>query len=70
MVAAAAQGIGIIFKPLFMVQDFIERGELVPILQQYDCPKQGVYAVYPHRRFLPAKIRTFIDFLKQDFAGL
>ncbi len=69
MVAAAVLGVGIIYKPLFMVQDHIDRGELVAVLEQYECPHQGIYAVYPHRRFLPAKIRTFIDFIKQDFAA-
>ena len=27
----------------------------------------GIYAVYPHRRFLPAKTRVFIDFLAESF---
>tara|TARA_R110001583_G_scaffold43509_2_gene138441 strand:+ start:1421 stop:2305 length:885 start_codon:yes stop_codon:yes gene_type:complete len=68
MVAAAAQGVGIILKPQFMVQDFIDRGELVPILENYEQPRSDVFAVYPHRRFLPAKMRSFIDYLKEYFA--
>ncbi|MEH6473664.1 MAG: LysR family transcriptional regulator [Halopseudomonas sp.] len=67
MAAAAAQGVGIILKPQFMVQDFIDRGELVPILEDYQQPCSDVYAVYPHRRFLPAKMRSFIDYLKEYF---
>jgi hypothetical protein len=27
----------------------------------------GIYAVYPHRRHLPAKTRVFIDFLAESF---
>jgi len=27
----------------------------------------GIYAVYPHRRYLPAKIRALVDFLTQWF---
>jgi DNA-binding transcriptional LysR family regulator len=27
----------------------------------------GIFAVYPHRRYLPAKIRVFVDFLAQWF---
>lgn len=69
MSIAAALGTGITLKPLFMVQDFIDRGELVPILDDYDCATHGVYAVYPHRRFLPAKMRSFIDYLKQTFTA-
>ncbi len=67
MSIAASLGTGITLKPLFMVQDFIDRGELVPILEDYDCGIHGVYAVYPHRRFLPAKMRSFIDYLKEAF---
>ena len=51
-----------------MVQDFIDRGELVPILENYEQPRSDVFAVYPHRRFLPAKMRSFIDYLKEYFA--
>ncbi len=28
-----------------------------------------LYAVYPHQRHLPAKVRSFIDFLAQRFAA-
>ena len=27
----------------------------------------GIYAVYPHRRYLPAKVRAFVDFLADWF---
>lgn len=67
MAAVAAQGVGIILKPQFIVQDFIDRGELVAILEDYELPRSDVYAVYPHRRFLPAKMRSFIDYLKEYF---
>ena len=68
MVAAAVQGVGIILKPQFMVQDFIDSGELVAILEEYEQPRGDVFAVYPHRRFLPAKMRSFLDHLKAYFA--
>ncbi|MFT5720477.1 MAG: DNA-binding transcriptional LysR family regulator [Motiliproteus sp.] len=67
MAAVAAQGGGIILKPQFIVQDLIARGELVAILEDYQLPPTDVYAVYPHRRFLPAKMRSFIDYLKAHF---
>ena len=68
MVAAAVADVGIILKPLFLVQQQIKQGELVTLLSDYNTPKHTVYAVYPHRHFLPAKIRSFIDFLKLEFA--
>ncbi len=67
MVATAVQGVGIIMKPYFMIQDHIPNGELVPILTDYHSQAATVYAVYPHRQFLPAKISSFIDFIRHYF---
>lgn len=69
MTAAAVQGVGVIWKPLFMVQDHLDSGELVRILTDFEYPNCDVYAVYPHRRFVPAKLRTFIDHLRNYLAA-
>ncbi len=71
MVLAAVQGLGIICKPEFLVRDFLQSGALVPILTEYSLAPGNelhVYAVYPHRQYLPAKVRTFIEFLKERLA--
>ncbi|WP_207063423.1 LysR family transcriptional regulator [Motiliproteus sp. SC1-56] len=68
MVAAARQGVGIILKPNFMVEDALARGELVELFADYEIPTHNVYLVYPHRQFLPAKMRLFIEFLKEYFS--
>ena len=68
MVSAAVQGVGVILKPWFMVEDFIAQGKLVPLFEEYEQPRADVYAVYPHRRFLPAKMRAFVDFMRDYFA--
>ena len=40
----------------------------MPLLPEYTFGSDvGIYAVYPHRRFLPAKTRVFIDFLAESF---
>ena len=40
----------------------------MPLLPGYDFGTDvGIYAVYPHRRHLPAKTRVFIDFLAESF---
>lgn len=62
---AAAMGQGIIFKPDFLVSSYLQEGRLVEILQDYRVPPVGIYAVYLHRRFVPQKITSFIDFLAQ-----
>ena len=38
------------------------------LLPGYDFgPDVAIYAVYPHRRYLPAKTRVFIDYLAESF---
>ncbi|WP_025916022.1 LysR family transcriptional regulator [Herminiimonas sp. CN] len=60
---AACNGAGIVFQPLFIVQDDLQAGRLVPILGEYTSIDLGIYAIYPSRKHLSAKVRTFVDFL-------
>lgn len=60
---AACNGAGIVFLPLFIVQDDLYAGRLVQILSAYTSIDLGIYAVYPSRKHLSAKVRTFVDFL-------
>ncbi len=41
-----------------------KRGELVTVLDEFAVPSYGIQAVYPQQRYLPAKVRRFIDYLK------
>ncbi|MDE1180011.1 LysR family transcriptional regulator [Paraburkholderia sp.] len=62
-IAAAEAGIGLVLQPGFLVMPAIERGSLVPVLDAFAPPPIGIYAVYPSREQLPAKIRVAIDYL-------
>ena len=64
---AAALGMGIVRVPRLSVKPYLQRGELVEILQQYRGPALSVYATYLQRRFYPAKLTAFINFLIQYF---
>lgn len=64
----AAQGLGIIMQPTFLVSDAIRDGRLVPVLPQYQWPVTPAYAVYPPTRHLSYRLRTFIDFLAARFS--
>lgn len=68
--AAALAGDGIAQLPAFLVQDDLRAGRLVPLLSDYHLPPLGVYAVYPSRRYLPAKVRAFVDFLAETWRDL
>ena len=67
-VAMAVQGIGITRLPLFTCEREVEDGELKIILDDYDQFTFNVYAVYPHRQYLTAKVRAFVDFVVDVFA--
>lgn len=64
---AAALGMGIVQAPKFSVVDYIESEALVEILHPYRIPELLVYATYLKRRFYPAKLSTFINFLADFF---
>jgi DNA-binding transcriptional LysR family regulator len=68
--AAAVAGMGIIWQPTFIVGPELRAGRLVPVLPGYRMPDTDVLAVYPSRRHLSAKVRTMIDFLAEEFAGV
>lgn len=59
---ALAHG-GIMAQPDFIVGNDIANGTLVRILPEWTFGKFNLYAVYISRRFLPAKMRVFIDYL-------
>jgi len=64
---AAALGMGIVQAPRLSVAPYLQSGELVEILRQYRRPALAIYATYLQRRFYPAKLTTFIDFLLEYF---
>ncbi len=69
LAAAAAQGLGIVMEPDFIVGSDCKAKRLVRILDDFAPPAAPIYAIYPSRRHLPAKVRLFIDFLAARFAG-
>ena len=60
---AAAGGIGIALEPDMILMPYVRDGRLVPLLGEYLSPPLPIYAVYPSRKHLSAKVRVFIDFL-------
>jgi DNA-binding transcriptional LysR family regulator len=66
-VAMVVQDIGITRLPLFTCEQEVASGDLQIILEGYDQMELGVYAVYPHRQYLTAKVRAFVDFVVEAF---
>jgi DNA-binding transcriptional LysR family regulator len=56
-------------SPPFIVSDLLASRELVPLLRDYRLPETKIVALYPHRRHLSTKTRTFIDMLVDQFSN-
>lgn len=63
---AALRGMGLAFLPAPLVAEDLASGRLEQILTDYPPPPRQLYAMYPSRKYLSAKVRMFIDFLAQD----
>jgi DNA-binding transcriptional LysR family regulator len=61
-------GYGIAWRSTWEVQAEIASGKLIPILEAFAAPHNGVYAVFPQRKHLPLRLRLWIDYLKQQYA--
>jgi DNA-binding transcriptional LysR family regulator len=64
---AAEHGLGVVRLPDYLVVEQIAAGRLIEILTEYESPPRAVYVIYPHRRLMPAKVRSFVDFLAHRF---
>lgn len=60
---AALDGLGFARTPYFVVRDDLAAGRLVSVLDDFEITGLGIFAVYPHRRHLSGKVRTFVDHL-------
>ncbi len=65
--ASALAGAGIASFTLATVQDDLKVGRLVRILPEYTLGVRHYYAVYPHARHLPPKVRAFVDFMAEYY---
>lgn len=62
----ALSGMGVAFLPDWVTLPTAKLQPLLPELAPYSLP---LYAVYQNRTYLPPKVRSFIDFLKEKLAG-
>lgn len=65
----ALEGQGIVCQPTFLIGEDLKAGRLVPLLPGYAPLEMGIHAVYPHSRHIPAKVRSFVDFLARRWGG-
>jgi len=68
--AAALAGQGVILQPSFLVDTDLAAGTLVELMPEYRAVELGIYAVYPTRKHVPAKVRALLDFLGERFGDV
>ncbi len=64
---AALAGLGMTLVPEFSIEEELKNGTLISLLEDRIPSGGGIYAVYPHRRHVPGKVRVFVDFLAHWF---
>jgi DNA-binding transcriptional LysR family regulator len=63
----ALDGHGIVMRAEWDIARFLRNGRLVQVLPQYDTPDADIYAVYPQRHQLAARVRSFVEFVADSF---
>ncbi|WP_261905370.1 LysR family transcriptional regulator [Vibrio fortis] len=64
------QGLGICQMPTFIVRKYLDSGQLIEVLDEYNLPQHNIYAVYPERRHVPEKVRVFLDFVENRLSSV
>lgn len=67
--AALLAGMGVAYTPSFIVGRDLAEGRLVRLLPGWEDTTAAVYAVHPHSRLVAPKVRAFVDYLAERFAG-
>lgn len=60
-------GLGIAWRSTWEVETHVASGALVPLLEDFAAPPNGIYALFPQRKHLPLRVRLWIDFLKATY---
>jgi len=63
---SAVRGLGVIYLFEDWLKPYVERGELQPVLEPWWPQFSGPYLYYSGRRLVPAPLRAFVDFIRND----
>ena len=69
VLAACRAGMGLAVLPWYVARESVADGVIVPLLEHYALPSQEMHAVFPSPKLVPAKVKTFIDYLKEALDG-
>ncbi|GLU32650.1 LysR family transcriptional regulator [Trinickia caryophylli] len=66
MAIAVREGMGIAVLPTYTAMRWLRNGDLVWVMPEYTSQPMNIYALYSSREYLDAKIRTWVDFLREE----
>jgi DNA-binding transcriptional LysR family regulator len=69
LLESAIAGLGLLVLPYWMIHKQLDSGELQVVIQDYEPSPLPIHVVYPQRRFLPLKVRCFVEFLIEEFSA-
>jgi DNA-binding transcriptional LysR family regulator len=69
LVAAAKQGIGLVRFSEYYLEEYLKKGELEVVLQDYEVTDAATWIIYPNRRHLPTRVRYLVEFLLDELPG-
>ncbi|MBB4481040.1 LysR family transcriptional regulator [Rhizobium etli] len=69
MIRLACAGAGITFGMVETFQPYFDRGELVPLLEDFCPPFPGFYLYYPRRERQPLKLRALVAHIRKSARG-
>ncbi|MFC3853739.1 LysR family transcriptional regulator [Salinispirillum marinum] len=65
----ALDGHGLLFRSWWHVHEDLARGDLVEVLPEWQGLRADFYAVYPQSRYLPVRVKAFMDYLTESMQG-
>jgi len=68
-VAMVRGGAGVAYLPDFLVAEEVQKGLLEVVLPDWDETVLTCHALYPSRRYVPTKVRVFVEYLVRNFSG-
>lgn len=66
----AASGAGVAYSAITFAQPYMQAGELVRVLPEWEMPGARAWAVFPSRKLMPAKTRAFLEMIEQTCVAL
>jgi DNA-binding transcriptional LysR family regulator len=70
MTVAITNGMGIGIQPIASAVNGLRAGTLVRVLPEYRLEELNLFAIYPSRKFVDAKTKTWVEFLKRHIPGM